>query len=42
MNVIVKEWLALTMDERMICLEYKVWMQNKKAHDAPTSQAIGK
>jgi hypothetical protein len=42
MNVIVKDWLELDMDERMRCLEYQIWVQSKKAYDAPTSQAIGK
>jgi hypothetical protein len=36
-NVIVKEWLELDMDERMRCLEYQNWVQSKKAHDAATS-----
>lgn len=31
MNVIVGEWLQLTMDERLRVLEYAVWEQKKKA-----------
>lgn len=30
MNIIVGEWLQLTMDERLRVLEYVVWEQKRK------------
>lgn len=39
MNVIVREWLQLTMGERLRILEYVAWEQKrKKSADEQTNQ----